>query len=63
MQFLKAIYKAVPDRLFSVIPGLMILQDIASRIGAEELKICLGGIREGYLIEHLSEMLLKAEQE
>lgn len=58
-QYLKQIYKAVPDRLFSIIPGLMILQEIASRIGAEELKVCLGGVREGYLYQRVLNLDIK----
>ncbi len=47
--YLKQIYKAVPERLFSVIPGLMILSAIAKQVGTQELKICAGGVREGFL--------------
>ncbi len=50
---LKKIYRTVPERMFSVIPGLMILEQIAQRVHAEELKVCLCGIREGYLYRNI----------
>lgn len=53
IQYLKQVYRVVPERMFSVIPGLMILQQIADRVGAEELKVCLGGIREGFLYQNV----------
>jgi exopolyphosphatase/guanosine-5'-triphosphate,3'-diphosphate pyrophosphatase len=53
--YLKRVYQAVPERLCSVLPGLMILEEIADRVGAEDLKICLGGVREGYLYRKMRE--------
>ena len=49
MPYLRRVYQAVPERLQSILPGLLILEAIAKRVQSEDLKICVGGVREGYL--------------
>ncbi len=53
MPLLKQIYRTVPERMFSVIPGLIILNQIAQRVHAEELTVCQGSLREGYLYQYI----------
>ncbi|MEG1397290.1 MAG: exopolyphosphatase [Raoultibacter sp.] len=45
--------KAVPDRVHTLIPGCLILAQIMRDCLAENLLICKGGVREGYLIERI----------
>lgn len=43
--------KAVPDRVHSLLPGCAIIETIMDEIKSEQLDICKGGLREGYLLE------------
>ncbi|MCI9129991.1 MAG: exopolyphosphatase [Eggerthellaceae bacterium] len=45
--------RAVPDRLHSLIPGCTILRACMQAFGAEELRICKYGVREGYLLDRM----------
>lgn len=45
--------KATPDRVHTLLPGCLILRRALAEFGAEELHICGGGVREGYLIERI----------
>lgn len=46
---IELILKRCPDRVHTVIPGLMILETMTRRLGGETVEICQCGIREGYL--------------
>lgn len=46
---IELILKRCPDRVHTVIPGLMILETLSRRLGGETVEICQCGIREGYL--------------
>lgn len=48
------ILRVVPERVHTTIPGLMILTWLMKHIGAESLRVCTSGIREGYLAELLA---------
>lgn len=50
-EFAHLAVKAVPDRVHSLMPGCAIIETIMDRVGAEQLDICKGGLREGYLLE------------
>ena len=45
------ILRCKPDRIHTLIPGLLILKGVMQHFGCEQLKVCRNGIREGYLME------------
>lgn len=45
--------KAVPDRIHTVIPGCIIIDELLRDFQAPQLHICKGGVREGYLIDRM----------
>lgn len=45
--------KAAPDRVHSLVPGMIILRTLMEELGAREVVPCKYGIREGYLVTHL----------
>jgi len=51
----KRIFDSVPDRLTTVIPGGLILDEIMSLVHAKELRGSSAGLREGYLYERMLE--------
>ncbi|MFV0342455.1 MAG: hypothetical protein ACK5JH_06110 [Anaerocolumna sp.] len=50
---LKPIFQTVPDRIHTIIPGILILQTIADYFNCEEVTVSKYGIREGYLYEKI----------
>lgn len=50
---LRLLLRVVPDRVHTVLPGLMILRSILTRCGAVELTMSATGVREGYLISRV----------
>lgn len=48
-----AALKASAERVHTVTPGCLILQELFSELGAQSLEICKYGVREGYLIERM----------
>ena len=49
--FAHAATKAVPERMHTVGPGLIIARTLMEELGATSLTVCKYGIREGYLLE------------
>lgn len=47
---LRLILRAAPDRVHTVLPGLVILTELMGRCGAESLTMSAGGVREGFLL-------------
>lgn len=47
---LRLLLKAVPDRVHTVLPGLLLFRGILERCGAETLTMSPTGVREGYLL-------------
>lgn len=45
------IKKVAPDRLISIVPGIVALTEILSQTGVSSAKISFAGVREGYLYE------------
>ena len=45
------ILRCKPDRIYTLIPGFLILKGVMQHFGCEQLKVCRNGIREGYLME------------
>jgi len=52
-QFAHLAVKAAPDRLHSLVPSAIILQECLAAVGAESLAMCKYGLREGYLLERV----------
>ncbi|MDF2800447.1 MAG: Ppx/GppA phosphatase family protein, partial [Anaerocolumna sp.] len=50
---LKPVLQTIPDRIHTIIPGLLILETIADYFNCEEITVSKYGIREGYLIEKI----------
>lgn len=51
--FMKRILKIVPDRIHTIIPGMIALDEISSRYHCENVKVSDWGVREGFLIERI----------
>ncbi len=43
--------KIVPDRIHTIIPGLIVLETISKALNAEEITVSMCGVREGYLMK------------
>ena len=52
-QILNAILRAAPDRVHTIIPGMIILQTIADYFGYRSIWVSSWGVREGYLLERI----------
>lgn len=50
---LKILNRIIPERLCTIIPGLIIIKVIMKHIGVKKLCIIHQGIREGYLLENV----------
>lgn len=50
---LRQILRSAPDRVHTVLPGLMILNEVVRRCGAETVHVSSRGVREGYLLERV----------
>lgn len=48
---LKKVLKITPDRVNTIIPGMIILDEIGHRYNCKSVKVSTGGLREGYIIE------------
>ena len=47
----KQAYRILPDRMFSMVPGMILVQEIAKRFGSRSFYVSQAGVREGYLID------------
>jgi exopolyphosphatase/guanosine-5'-triphosphate,3'-diphosphate pyrophosphatase len=47
----QTVYKTVPERLFTITPGLIILRETLRKLGSETIWVSKHGVREGYLID------------
>lgn len=45
--------KVVPERVRTVLPGMIVLETIADFIGGERIRISSSGVREGYIYERV----------
>lgn len=50
---LKPVLQTIPDRIHTIIPGILILETIADYFKCEEVTVSKYGIREGYLYEKI----------
>lgn len=46
---LDKILKVIPDRVHTIIPGMIILETIVKYYGIKEIRVSPYGVREGYL--------------
>ena len=44
-------YKAVPERMLNIQPGLMLLAEVVKMFGSKQVVVSKYGVREGYLID------------
>ena len=51
----KPAYKIVPERMFSMVPGLLIIREIARKFNCTDFFVSRAGVREGYLITRFLE--------
>ncbi len=63
----KAVYKVVPERIFSFCGGIIILNEIVKHFGIQRITISKNGIRDGYfwdkVVHQLTEEKRKAVDE
>lgn len=52
--FLSHLIKVIPDRLHTIIPGMIILQTISNQYNSEIINVSEYGVREGYLIQMIN---------
>lgn len=45
----RTVYKTIPERVFTISTGLIILQQVIKKFGSESITVSKYGIREGYL--------------
>lgn len=51
--FAHAAVKACPDRVHTLVPGMIIARTLMEALGSTDIAVCKHGIREGYLMEYL----------
>ncbi len=49
----KSLLRVAPERVHTIVPGMIILREIAKKIRAKKILVCEEGVREGYLIDRL----------
>lgn len=54
-KFIQAVLKAAPERIHTIIPGLIILNEVAKAFKIKYIKVNSNGVREGYLISKMIE--------
>ena len=54
-EMLSSIIRSAPDRIHTIVPGLLIFQTVAKYFGSENFVTISYGVREGYLMHCLSE--------
>jgi exopolyphosphatase/guanosine-5'-triphosphate,3'-diphosphate pyrophosphatase len=58
---LELLLKVVPERIKTIIPGLIILDTLASQFQSETITVSKSGVREGYLYDKvLKKKIIKA---
>lgn len=50
---LRQILRSAPDRVHTILPGLIILNSVIKCYGAETVSVCPQGVREGYLLKYV----------
>ena len=50
---LDRILKIIPERIHTITPGLIILDEICDAYSIKEIELSPGGLREGFMVEQL----------
>lgn len=53
---IEILIKVIPDRLHTIVPGMIALGQIVKRVQPKNVVISTGGLREGYLLGRIREM-------
>ena len=54
------ILRACPDRVHTIIPGMLLMKTLCSQLGCEDIRISPYGVREGYLCQKLKSDMISA---
>ena len=54
-EVLRKVLKVIPDRIHTIIPGMIVLQTMIKHFGCEEIQVSPYGVREGYLLPENSQ--------
>lgn len=54
-QLMRSILRSSPDRIHTMIPGLLLFQSVAKHFSSGNFSVCGHGVREGYLMHCLRE--------
>ena len=54
------ILRACPDRIHTIIPGMLLMETLCSSLGSREIQISPYGVREGYLCQKLKNNTISA---
>lgn len=54
---MRTVLQVVPERVHTIIPGIIILREILKQTGCKEIHISKKGVREGYLINSIKEVV------
>lgn len=57
----KAVYRVIPDRIFSFCGGITILHEVVKRFGIEIVNVSKSGIRDGYFLDRVVYQLIGTE--
>jgi exopolyphosphatase/guanosine-5'-triphosphate,3'-diphosphate pyrophosphatase len=49
----RALYKAAPERVLTICPGLLILEELVRRLRCTEIRVSKYGVREGFYIDRV----------
>lgn len=49
----QGVYRATPDRVFAIMPGMLILNQVSKKFLADRFALSQAGIREGYILDRI----------
>lgn len=49
----QGVYRATPDRVFAIMPGMLILNQVSKKFLADRFALSQAGIREGYILDRV----------
>ncbi|SCJ88369.1 Exopolyphosphatase [Anaerotruncus sp. 2789STDY5834896] len=49
----RQVFSLVPERILTLVPGVVLLGQIAAHFGCRQVQVSAGGVREGYLLRHV----------
>ena len=60
-EMIEEILKVTPDRIHTILPGMIVLQTAAKKVRAKTIVVSSFGVREGYLYDRVMKPLEGAE--